>query len=64
MNLKKSNNYYLFFVLVFTLFFECTEDDCTKMINIPKYDHNQMTFVDNFQEVPCDFEEPAVEPVN
>lgn len=42
----------------------CNEDDCTKMVNIPQWDPNQMTLVDNMQEVPCDFEEPVDEPVN
>ena len=43
------------------------EDDCTKMVNIPIYNPNHgngPAFTDNFQEVPCDFEEPVTEPVN
>jgi len=45
------------------------EDDCTKMVNIPIYNPNHGNgngppFIDNFQEVPCDYEEPVTEPVN
>ena len=45
------------------------EDDCTKMVNIPIYNPNHgngngAPFTDNYQEVPCDFEEPITEPVN
>ncbi|WBX70929.1 hypothetical protein [Tenacibaculum retecalamus] len=50
-------------IITLTLLFSC-EDDCTKTVNIPKYDHNQMEFIDNYEEVPCDFEEPVVDPVN
>ncbi|MGY0407747.1 MAG: hypothetical protein ACWIPJ_05255 [Polaribacter sp.] len=39
------------------------------MVNIPKYNPNHANgngapFIDNFQEVPCDYEEPVTEPVN
>lgn len=51
----------LFFIIIL---FSCNEDECTKMVNIPKWDANLMTFVDDIQEVPCDFEEPVDEPVN
>ena len=55
----------LYLILIAALFLlDCSnDDDCTKMINIPQFDPNQGTFVDNFQEVPCDFEEPVVQPV-
>lgn len=51
-------------ILFMLILLSCNEDDCTKMVNIPKWDPNQMTFVDNMQEVPCDFDEPVDEPVN
>lgn len=51
----------LFFIIIL---FSCNEDECTKMVNISKWDANLMTFVDDMQEVPCDFEEPVDEPVN
>lgn len=54
----------LLIILFMIALLSCNEDDCTKMINIPQWDPNQMTFVDNMQEVPCDFEEPVDEPVN
>ena len=45
------------------------EDDCTKMVNIPIYNPNHgngngAPFTDNYQEVPCDFEEAVTQPVN
>lgn len=51
-------------ILFMLILLSCNEDDCTKMVNIPQWDPNQMTFVDNMQEVPCDFDEPVDEPVN
>lgn len=64
MNFKKKIIGYLFLTITVNLLYNCSDNDCTKMINIPKYDPNNMTFVDNFQEVPCDLEEPVTEPVN
>lgn len=67
MNKKLTKNAfkYLLLVIMTTLFYSCSnDDDCTKMANIPKWDPIEMTFVDNFQEVPCDFEGPVDEPVN
>ncbi|MCD8408615.1 hypothetical protein LNI96_11865 [Tenacibaculum dicentrarchi] len=51
----------------------CEDDDCTKMVNIPvsnpsynpnNPNGNEAPFIDSFQEVSCDFEEPVTEPVN
>ena len=64
MGLRKIIKQFLTLTIVLTLIFSCEDDDCTKMVNIPQYDPNEMTFIDNFQEVPCDFEEPVDEPVN
>lgn len=50
--------------ILITIFFSCGDQDCTKIVNIPKWDAIDMTFVDNPQEVPCYFEEPVTEPVN
>ena len=50
---------------IFTL--NCCEDDCTKVVNILIYNPNHgngAPFTDNYQEVPCDFEEPVTQPVN
>ena len=67
MNLKTPNMILEIFTLkyqisIFTviLFFSCSnDDDCTKMVNIPQWDQNTGTFVDNFHEVPCGFDEPV-----
>lgn len=65
MNFKKKIKCYLIFTIISSLSFSCSnDDDCTKMVNIPKWDPVEMNFVDNLQEVPCDFEEPIDEPVN
>ncbi|CAM1369792.1 conserved protein of unknown function [Tenacibaculum soleae] len=48
--------------IAFSFLYSC-EDDCTKVVNLPKYDHNK-GFIDNYEEVPCDFEEPVTDPVN
>ena len=53
----------LLFLFVITLFFSCENDDCTEMVNIPKWDALEMTFVDNYQEVPCGLGDPVDEPV-
>ena len=52
----------LLFLFVITLFFSCENDDCTEMMNIPKWDALEMTFVDNYQEVPCGIGDPVDEP--
>lgn len=65
MNFKKNIKYYLILTIISTLSFSCSnDDDCTKMVNIPKWDPIEMTFVDNLQEVSCNFEEPVDGPVN
>ena len=53
----------LLFLFVITLFFSCENDDCTEMVNIPKWDALEMTFVDNYQEVPCGIGDPVDESV-
>lgn len=42
----------------------CEKDECTKMVNLPTWDPLEKTFVDNYQEVPCDLGEPVDKPVN
>ena len=64
MNLSKVIKQFLGLIIFVFLMYGCEEDDCTKMVNIPQWDPIEMTFVDNFQEVPCDFDEPVDEPVN
>lgn len=64
MKLEKILKTILGLTFLLIIFNSCEKDECTKMVNIPQWDPNEMTFVDNFQEVPCDFEEPADEPVN
>ncbi len=63
MNSRKITKHFLVLTVALALIWSCS-DDCTKMVNIPQYDPIEMTFNDNFQEVPCDFEEPVNEPVN
>jgi len=46
------------------VFFSCSKEDCTKTVNLPVWDPIEMTFVDNFQEVPCDLGEPVDQPVS
>lgn len=41
----------------------CSKDDCTEMVNIPKWDELEMTFIDDYQEVPCGIGKPVDEPV-
>lgn len=54
----------LLFLFVTVFFFSCTnDDDCTEMVNLPKWDALEMTFVDNYQEVPCGIGDPVDEPV-
>ena len=53
----------LLFLFVIILFFSCKNDDCTEMVNIPKWDALEMTFIDNYQEVPCCIGDPVDEPV-
>ncbi len=53
----------LLFLFVKVSFFSCTNDDCTEMVNLPKWDALEMTFVDNCQEVPCDIGDLVDEPV-
>ncbi|WP_394747820.1 hypothetical protein [Spongiimicrobium salis] len=62
--IRKSSPYLAAILMYTLLLMNCSnDDDCTKMVNIPRFDPNQGTFVDNFQEVPCDFEEPVTQPV-
>ncbi|MDN3619260.1 hypothetical protein QWY81_07315 [Polaribacter undariae] len=72
MKLIKKITKILTLTIVITLFFSC-EDDCTKVVNIPKANPNynpnnpsgnDSPFIDDFQEVPCDYQEPLTEPVN
>ena len=53
----------LLFLFVIVYLFSCTNDDCTEMVNLPKWDAIEMTFIDNYQEVPCGFGNPIDEPV-
>ena len=46
------------------VFTSCSKEDCTKTVNLPVWDPIEMTFVDNFQEVPCDLGEPVDQPVS
>lgn len=56
MNLQKNIKHYIILTLITTLFFNCTKEDiCTKRVNIPIWDETKEIFVDNFQELPCDF---------
>ena len=65
MNLTKNTYTYFILIIIGSIFYSCTnDDDCTKMVNIPKWDPIEMSFVDDFQEVSCDFEGPVDEPVN
>ena len=72
MKLIKNITKILALTIILTSLLNC-EDDCTKMVNIPisnpNYNPNNPSgneppFIDNFQEVSCDFEEPETEPVN
>ncbi|WP_233884992.1 hypothetical protein [Tenacibaculum piscium] len=72
MKLIKTINKILILTITLTLFFSC-EDDCTKNVNLPvsnpnynpnNPNGNESPFIDSFQEVPCDFQEPVTEPVN
>ena len=56
----------LLIAIVFTSahFYKCSKEDCTKTVNLPVWDPIEMTFVDNFQEVPCDLGEPVDQPVS
>lgn len=51
-------------ILIAIIFSSCSKEDCTKTVNLPVWDSIEMTFVDNFQEVPCDLGEPADQPVS
>ncbi|WP_157812168.1 hypothetical protein [Polaribacter sp. ALD11] len=43
-------------ILCIPLFLNCSKEDiCTKKVNIPLWDENKKVFVDNFQDLPCDF---------
>lgn len=53
----------LLFLFVIISFYSCSKDDCTEMVNIPKWDALEMTFIDNYQEVPCGIGEPIDRPV-
>ena len=53
----------LLILFVVILYFSCKNDDCTEMVNIPKWDALEMTFIDNYQEVPCGIGDPVDEPV-
>ena len=53
----------LLFLFIALLFNSCKNDDCTEMVNIPKWDALEMTFIDNYQEVPCGLGSPVDEPV-
>ena len=53
----------LLFLFVIISFYSCTKGDCTEMVNIPKWDALEMTFIDNYQEVPCGIGEPIDRPV-
>ena len=53
----------LLFLIVIVSLFSCTNDDCTEMVNLPKWDAIEMTFIDYYQEVPCGFGDPIDEPV-
>mgnify|MGYP006219020243 FL=1 len=53
----------LLFLSTALLFNSCKNDDCTEMVNIPKWDALEMTFIDNYQEVPCGLGNPVDEPV-
>ncbi|WCC44067.1 hypothetical protein PJW08_09640 [Tenacibaculum finnmarkense] len=54
--------------IILTSFLNCEDDDCTKTVNIPvsnpsynpnNPNGNEPPFIDSFQEVSCDFEEPS-----
>ena len=49
--------------IIIISFYSCTKGDCTEMVNIPKWDALEMTFIDNYQEVPCGIGEPIDRPV-
>jgi hypothetical protein len=51
-------------ILMAIVFFSCSKEDCTQTVNLPVWDPIEMTFVDNFQEVPCDLGEPVDQPVS
>ena len=53
----------LLFLFTALLFISCENDNCTEMVNIPKWDALEMTFIDNYQEVPCGIGSPVDEPV-
>lgn len=46
-------------LLLSVLLSNCSKKECTKMINVPRFDSTQGAFINNFIEVSCDFDEPV-----
>lgn len=59
-----NNSPFIIFILFALLIFTSCSKDCNEMANVPKWDANKGTFVDNYIEVPCGTGKPIDEPVN